>query len=64
LYIGDAYYYRVELERDDHPISQLAIANADNNIERLASLKKIKDLIKKYPTIEVFNAHDPTELHA
>ena len=64
FYIADAYYYRVELERDDHPVSQLATVRADDNVARLASLRKIKDLIKKYPTIEIFSAHDPTEFQA
>ena len=32
FYICDAYYYRVELERYDHPVSQLATVRADYSL--------------------------------
>jgi glyoxylase-like metal-dependent hydrolase (beta-lactamase superfamily II) len=61
FYIGDAYYYRLELEDTQHPVSQLASARADNNEHRIESLRKIKTLREKHKDIEVFSFHDPSE---
>jgi glyoxylase-like metal-dependent hydrolase (beta-lactamase superfamily II) len=63
LYAGDAYYYRVELQRDDHLISVLAALRADDNVERIISLEKIKNLLRDHPDLELFSAHDPMEFH-
>lgn len=64
LHVGDAYYYRIETETDEHPVSQLAAVRADNNELRLQSLEKIKQLMRRYPDIEIFSTHDPAELPA
>ena len=61
FYIGDAYYYRVELETNEHPVAQLAASRAENNELRIESLEKIKALVRTNPSIEVFSYHDPTE---
>jgi glyoxylase-like metal-dependent hydrolase (beta-lactamase superfamily II) len=31
FYIGDAYYYRLELETEDHPVAKLAASRGDDN---------------------------------
>ncbi|WP_028786080.1 MBL fold metallo-hydrolase [Terrimonas ferruginea] len=62
LYVGDAYYLRGELEDPEHPVTALAIARADDNEQRLASLDKIRKLIKEHPEVEVFGYHDRSEL--
>lgn len=61
LYAGDAYYIREELDNADHPAGKLAEARADDNALRLASLEKIKKIIKDYPEIRVFGYHDQLE---
>jgi glyoxylase-like metal-dependent hydrolase (beta-lactamase superfamily II) len=63
FYIGDAYYYRIELETDDHPVSQLAAARAEDNTARMESLAKIKELLSSNSSIEVFSYHDPSEFY-
>ncbi|MBN8783532.1 MAG: MBL fold hydrolase [Sphingobacteriales bacterium SCN 48-20] len=62
LYVGDAYYLRGELEDPEHPVTALATARADDNDQRLASLDKIRKLIKEHPEVEVFGYHDRSEL--
>ncbi len=61
FHIGDAYYYRIETETDDHPVSQLAAANADNNELRIQSLQSIKRLMQDHPEINIISFHDPAE---
>ena len=61
FYIGDAYYYRLELEDSQHPVSLLAQSRADNNELRLESLWKIKRLMQTHDDVEVFSFHDPSE---
>jgi glyoxylase-like metal-dependent hydrolase (beta-lactamase superfamily II) len=63
LHAGDAYYLRVETERDDHPVSKLAAQRADDNSQRLASLGEIRRLLREHgDRIEIFGYHDPGEL--
>lgn len=61
FYIVDAYYLRVELSDDEHPVNQLAKIRADNNDLRMATLDKIRKLVKEYPEIEIFGCHDIEE---
>lgn len=64
LHVGDAYYYRIELETDEHPVSQLAALRADHNGLRLQSLEQIKQLLRNHPEIEIISTHDPAEFPA
>ncbi|WP_312992188.1 MBL fold metallo-hydrolase [Chryseobacterium flavum] len=61
FYTGDAYYLRLELEDEQHPVNQLAAARADDNTKRLESIRKIKTLMKDHPEIETFGYHDAKE---
>ena len=59
LHVGDAYYLRVELDRDDHPVSQLAAQRAEENAMRLASLEQIRRLHRDHAgEIDLFGYHD------
>lgn len=63
LHVGDAYYLRVELERDDHPVSGLAQARAMNNDLRVQSLASLRRLRREHPDdILMFGYHDPAEM--
>lgn len=59
LHVGDAYYLRVELTTDDHPVSTLAAQRADDDGQRRASLQQIRRLHKDW--IDLFGYHDPDE---
>ncbi len=48
LHVGDAYYLRVELEQDDHPVSALAAQRADDNSLRLQSLNELRRLVRQH----------------
>jgi len=61
FYIADAYYMRVELNDDSHPVNELAKMRADDNQLRLDTLDKIRKFIKQHPEIEVFSYHDISE---
>jgi len=62
FYIGDAYYYRAELSDENQPVDQLATVAAVDNDARIASLEKIKTLIRKRNNdIDQFSYHDPKE---
>ncbi|MHC5537507.1 MBL fold metallo-hydrolase [Singulisphaera rosea] len=62
LHAGDAYYLRVELTADDHPVSQLTAMRADDNARRLGSLEQIRRLVRDHgDTIDVFGYHDGSE---
>ena len=52
--IDYAYYYCVELESDDHAVSQLVAAGAEDIVAQPVCQKK--KMIKRYPTIEIFSA--------
>jgi glyoxylase-like metal-dependent hydrolase (beta-lactamase superfamily II) len=63
VHAGDAYYLRVELETDDHPVSQLAANRAEDDAARRASLQRLRRLHRDYPVeIEILGYHDTTEL--
>ncbi len=62
LHVGDAYYLRIELETDDHPVSQLSTLRAEDNQQRLASLASLRRLYQSHESeIEMFGYHDFTE---
>lgn len=61
FYIADAYYMRVELTDEQHPVNQLAKMRADDNDLRMATLAKIRQLVNDHPEIEVFGYHDIEE---
>jgi len=62
LHVGDAYYLRVELEHDDHPVTALASQRADDDGLRRASLAELRRLMRDHPSeIELFGYHDLTE---
>lgn len=62
LHAGDAYYLRVELSTDDHPVSQLAAARADDDGQRRTSLAELRRLARDHAEeVELFGYHDFTE---
>lgn len=62
LYVGDAYYLRVELSTNDHPVSQLASLRADDDSQRHASLHELRRLARDHANeIDLFGYHDFTE---
>ncbi|MCV9931926.1 MBL fold metallo-hydrolase [Flavobacterium sp. LS1R47] len=61
FYIADAYYMRIELNDNKHPVNQLARMRAEDNELRLNSLDKIRTLINEHPEIEIFGYHDIEE---
>jgi glyoxylase-like metal-dependent hydrolase (beta-lactamase superfamily II) len=62
LHVGDAYYLRVELTTDEHPVSQLAALRADDDEQRRRSLDALRRLNEQHSSeIEMFGYHDFTE---
>ena len=61
FYIGDAYYLRIELTDNEHPVNQLAQMRADDNEIRLESLEKIRKLKATHPEIDLYGYHDIDE---
>jgi glyoxylase-like metal-dependent hydrolase (beta-lactamase superfamily II) len=62
LHVGDAYYFRLETERDDHPVSELAAQRAENDVERRTSLEELRRLLRDHhDVIDMFGTHDVTE---
>ena len=65
LHVGDAYYLRVELTSDEHPVSALAAQRADDDILRRRSLAELRRLSREHGAeIEMFGYHDFTEFPA
>ncbi len=63
LHVGDAYYLRVELKGQAHPIDGLATARAEDDQLRRASLTVLQELAKRVnDDILIFGYHDVTEL--
>ena len=48
LHVGDAYYLRVELTTDDHPVSPLTAQRADDDARRRASLEQLRRLARDH----------------
>ncbi|MGJ1392638.1 MBL fold metallo-hydrolase [Sphingobacterium spiritivorum] len=63
FYIGDAYYMKIELTDNRHPVNDLAKDRADNNEWRLNTLHKISEFINHHPDVEVFGYHDIEEFN-
>ena len=62
LHVGDAYYLRVELTTDDHPVSQLAALRADDDTARRATLDHLRRLHRnRAGEVILFGYHDFTE---
>ena len=62
LHVGDAYYLRVELSTDDHPVSQLAAMRADDDAKRRSSLADLRRLERDHAEeVELLGYHDFTE---
>lgn len=62
LHVGDAYYLRVELSTDDHPVSGLAAMRADDDAMRRSSLARLRQLAHDHGAeIEMVGYHDLTE---
>ncbi len=63
LHVGDAYYLRVELSTDDHPVSALATLRAEDDAARRQSLAILRRLHEEHgAAIEMFGYHDVDEL--
>lgn len=63
LYVGDAYYMRIELTDAVHPVNELASMRADDNILSRESLNKIRKLLEENPNIKIYNYHDVEEFN-
>lgn len=61
FYVADVYYMRIELNDINHPVNELAKMRADNNDLRIATVDKIRKLLKDHPEIEIFGYHDIEE---
>jgi glyoxylase-like metal-dependent hydrolase (beta-lactamase superfamily II) len=62
LHVGDAYYLRIELDRDDHPVSALTAQRADDNAKRAASLEHLRRLARDHAAeVDLFGYHDFAE---
>lgn len=62
LHVGDAYYLRVELTEDDHPVSRLAALRAEDDAQRRESLNAIRRLARDHAgEVELFGYHDFSE---
>ena len=62
LHVGDAYYLRVELATDDHPVSALAAQRADDDSLRRMSLDVLRRIVREHgEEVEMFGYHDFTE---
>lgn len=65
LHVGDAYYLRVELTTDDHPVSLLAAQRADDDTQRRSSLEQLRRLVQDHrDEVDVIGYHDLSELPA
>jgi glyoxylase-like metal-dependent hydrolase (beta-lactamase superfamily II) len=63
LHVGDAYYLRAELERDDHPASAFAARAAEDDAARRRSVSEVRRLLRDHgDVIGVMGYHDPAEL--
>jgi glyoxylase-like metal-dependent hydrolase (beta-lactamase superfamily II) len=63
LHVGDAYYLRVELTTNDHPVSALAALRADDDALRRESLAVLRRITRDHGAeVEMFGYHDFTEL--
>lgn len=59
LHVGDAYYLRIELSDDQHPIHQLTAQNAVDDRQRRHSLAQLRALAGQ---VQMFGYHDFSEI--
>lgn len=65
LHAGDAYYLRVELETDDHPVSAVSAAMALDDTARRTSLAHLRRLHRDHAAeVTLFGYHDRNEFPA
>jgi glyoxylase-like metal-dependent hydrolase (beta-lactamase superfamily II) len=65
LHAGDAYYLRVELATDDHPVSRIASLRAEDDGRRQSSLAELRRLARDHAgEVEMFGYHDLGEFPA
>jgi glyoxylase-like metal-dependent hydrolase (beta-lactamase superfamily II) len=65
LHVGDAYYLRAELGADEHPVSGLAAARADDDALRRATLAELRRLARDHAgEVEMVGYHDGSEFPA
>ena len=63
LHAGDAYYLRVELTTDDHPVSAVSARQAVDNAQRVATLERLRRLFREHrDEVDLFGYHDVEEL--
>lgn len=63
LHVGDAYYLRVELTTDDHPVSLLAVQRADDDAQRRESLAHLRRIVRDHgDDVDIIGYHDLMEL--
>lgn len=59
LHAGDAFFSGQELTEDDHPVTDAAVAVADNDVQRIESFRKVREIAKKHKEITILCYHDP-----
>lgn len=65
LHVGDAYYLRAELTTDNHPVSAVATARADDDAQRRLSLNQLRRLAADHAReVDMVGYHDLEELPA
>lgn len=65
FHVGDAYYLRVELTTNDHPVSQLTEMRAEDNGLRKRSLEHLRQLNREHSgEVTLFGYHDVSEFPA
>jgi glyoxylase-like metal-dependent hydrolase (beta-lactamase superfamily II) len=65
LHVGDAYYLRVELSHDEHPVRALSAARAADDAARRASLEHLRRLQRDHAdAVDLVGYHDFGEFPA
>lgn len=63
LHVGDAYFLRVELSTDDHPVSAITATRAVDDPRRRACLDQLRRLHRDHASeVDLFGYHDSAEL--
>lgn len=63
LHAGDAYYLRVELTTDDHPVSAVSARQAVDDGRRVETLQRLRKLFRDHADeVDLFGYHDVDEL--
>lgn len=64
FYVADAYYLRIELADDKHPVNDLAKFRADDNVLRIKTVNQIRNFSHNHPEVKLFGYHDIDEFDA